>query len=354
MPREGQAWIGHLFSVLCLLASAGWSLTAAWHPELGWATIPLLLIAVVAEGSKYIIGRTLWITRGVSRTGRGVCYLWYIGCICTTVFLSQTLVVEATGEQEAAIAAQVSQSEAVAAESERVKGEVRAKKAAVDDARSRFTLGIQSSGALRELLRGQLSRNERAMATADLAKAEENDRANARIGRLLAEIQELEKKLAIPTPERSQDLRERSDVHKIQNVHKVHERLNVLSLALAILLEAGIAGGIWADGLYNRWRAMPEPVIAPVLPVNVAPKSVNAAKFVSWLEREWKSKRGRDGWLVGKQKGWALTAGVSVGFVHGQLNTLVTAGRIEKEAEPGGGGYTRIRFLKVGELKAVT
>lgn len=353
-----------------MLVSLALSLVSAWSfAWLEFGRYLLIVIAFLSEPTKIVANRVLW-SPWARRSSRFWAAVWYLACVAASATLLHLLVEHGVSNKLAVADAAKAEQTAAGADVDRRLLEARADlKAALEDAeraRSEVVPGLRSLAELTRKLDAKdrpAPRDVKALKE-DKAKVERNMQLEASAARHEATATALKVTVAELAAERSRTFTKQPLDPIVQNVQNVQNVLFYLSIAAALLIEAAISGGIWADQFYNS-----TPTVNSSSQKSVQDRSAGSRdelndqndpersktmpdrRFEEWLEEQWRRHRSRDGWLENTQQAWADAAGVSgKSFVHAQLERLARSGRIEKVAHA---RRTRIRFLRVARLRPV-
>lgn len=344
-------YFGHVLTFLAVCTSWVFSVRGAYEPALGWGCVALIAMACFAEPAKYVALRVILKAASPTRGQRWMAALWYVLCVLVSLGLMHRNMDRNVNAVVGVELAQQRQQAELAKQSEQAVWTLRVQLKEAEDAeeaaRSAIVPGPRSVAVLRQELSQAQTLGQRKALQADLAQAILNEQALAKAERSHVKVLEINGALSA---ERSRAFTQRPTSPGVQNaehgIQNVQNAMNTLMLVAAILVEAAIVGGVWSDGVGNQ----PAPPAAPQEAQIIGVQRVEAARFEAWLRREWKANRSKDGWLEGTQQSWGRSTKHSAGFVHGQLERLVSKNIIEKRTSS---RNTWIRFRKTAELSVV-
>jgi len=371
VERKREAWFGHVISALAMITSLGLSVLGAIDPALGLAQVLFVVLAVLTEPAKIAFNRVIHNAVAATRGQRLLAFALYAICVAVSVGLTHLLIdrtvttaISEADHRDAQESATVrAAEEALATRQAGVKAlgdELRGLEEDLEAARSEVVPVPMTEAQIRARLASTLSRHERELANRDLAQLQTNARAEAKVQRLAAKHKQLKEKFEISRGEQSRAIAERSPSDSnptVRNVRNVRGKLILFGLALALVLEALISGGVWRDAVMNRKHAPVDTTPTPEKDRSLAPNVANSRiaskdrSFEEALRKAWKSGKAKDGWLEGTQHSWAVQLGVSSGYVYRQLDRMVNAGLIEKKA---GTKKTWVRFIQKPKLEIVS
>ena len=348
---------GLVVSYACATVSLILGLSAAYDPAGGATSYLLIVMALVAEPSKPVANQVIW-HRQSSRPKRCFGVLWYAACVAASMGLLYLLAAKHQAVEHATeVRQQAVELATEAAWSERrqeIRESLRLATEKAEEARSGIVPGVRSAQAARAAL---LARDapyvrERKLLEQELNTAQSNAQREANARRHDEQTANLRKTLGEWEAGRPRTFSGRpadAGVRDVRSVRDVPDKLLLLALLSALLIELAIVGGVVYDTVTNASEA-PKPPETPQKP-ELPALALGSERFETWLQLKWRKGRGGDGWLEGTQREWATGFGAqSPGFVHDQLDRLQRLGRIEKRSSP---RKTWVRFVKVAKLQPV-